>query len=61
MSMWYATSVVTRLLSLNLFFPFIFMYKSVARAVLFNNEGEVLLVQGRPDAIWTTPGGHVET
>lgn len=34
--------------------------KPVVRAFLFNSEGQILLVQHRPDTPWVLPGGHVE-
>ncbi len=34
--------------------------KPVVRAFLFNSEGQILLVQHKPNTPWVLPGGHVE-
>ncbi len=34
--------------------------RPVVRAFLFNSEGQILLVQHKPDTPWVLPGGHVE-
>lgn len=35
-------------------------YKSNVRALLFNTDGKMLLVQHRPESVWVLPGGHLE-